>query len=111
VHLCLFDHVWVPAMLHSLSNICQVPPAMNGDMVAQAVLKPVLRWTFLKHVSYKIGHSCILIVRLKAKDSTTRKCEFSDNSRSWAPALGEPAPTVSTSYRVWLVRIVGSSSD
>jgi hypothetical protein len=80
-------------------------------MVAQTVLKPVLRWTSLKHISYKIGHSCILIVRLKGKDSYTRKCDFSHKSRLLAHALGEPAPAVSSSYRVWRVRIVGLSSD
>jgi hypothetical protein len=80
-------------------------------MVSQTVLKPVLRWTSLKHISYKIGHSWILIVREKAKDSYARKCDFSYNSRSWAHPLGEPAATVLSSYLVWLVRIVRSSSD
>jgi hypothetical protein len=80
-------------------------------MVAQTALKPVLRWTSLKHISYKIGHSCILIGREKAKDSHARKCDFSYNSRSWAHALGEPAVTVLSSNLVWLVRIVRSSSE
>ncbi len=80
-------------------------------MVAETVLKPVLRWTSLKHISYKIGHSCIVIVRQKAKDRYTRKCDFSHNSRSLAHALGEPVATVLNSYLLWVVRILGSSSD
>ncbi len=52
-----------------------------------------------------------LIVRQNAKESYTRKCDFSESSRSVAHALGEPAATVLSSYLVWLVRIVGSSSD